>query len=722
MDEIDNQYCEDESPEKIAEKLRATFKDEAYELCAELENALLALEENPGDPDVVNRIFRALHTIKGSGAVCGFEEIARFAHEVETCYDSIRSGKASATKRVIDLTLTARDQIQALLDEYYYHRPADASKTGLIVSRFRELLPGPSPAGAREQREQAGAPGPGAAIYRIRFRPGPDILAHDMNPLSFLDELRRLGSCTVVAQTEAIPYLENFKPESCHTYWDAILTTDQGRDAIEDVFIFAKDRIELTIEVIDEGGGADSEETAHRRIGDILLERGDLSAEDLQKALHTKKRLGEALVESGAVSPGKVESALAEQEHARELRVQRRATESSSSIRVATDKLDKLVNLVGELVTVQARLTQTAQTNGAPELTSIAEEVERLTGSLRDTTMNIRMLPIGTTFSKFRRVVRDLSAELGKEAELTADGAETELDKTVIERMYDPLVHIIRNCIDHGIEPPARRQAAGKPKKGTIHLSAIHSGASVLIRVDDDGAGMDAGAIRAKAVQKGLIQPNAELSERELWDLIFAPGFSTAETVTGVSGRGVGMDVVKRAMDSLRGAIEITSRKGQGSTITLKLPLTLAIIAGFLTRIGSEHFIFPLSLVEECVELTAASSAKSHGRNLANVRGRIVPYIRLRELFSINGRSPSLEQIVIVSVNGQRVGLVVDVVVGEHQTVLKSLGRFYHGVEGISGATILGDGTVALILDIPQLLRVVEQREDRSAKGADPGF
>jgi two-component system chemotaxis sensor kinase CheA len=334
--------------------------------------------------------------------------------------------------------------------------------------------------------------------------------------------------------------------------------------------------------------------------------------------------------------------------------------------------------------------------------------------------MGIRMMPIGTTFSKFKRVVRDLSSELGKEAVLITEGAETELDKTVIERLSDPLVHLIRNCIDHGIEPPETREATGKPGQGTVHLSAIHSGAHVLIQIRDDGAGLDANGIRAKATEKGLVDGNTpDLSDRELFQFILAPGFSTAKKVTDVSGRGVGLDVVKKAIDALRGSIEISSQKGLGTTITLKLPLTLAIIDGFLTRIGAENFVFPLSLVEECVELNRKSVNNSHGRNIANVRGDIVPYIRLRERFSIDGGPPPIEQIVITRVEDKRVGFVVDHIIGGHQTVIKNLGGFYRNVEGISGATILGDGTVALILDVPKLVQSSEKEEMQSLKGGE---
>jgi two-component system, chemotaxis family, sensor kinase CheA len=703
-----------DSPENIVKELRATFREEAYELLAELESSLLELEKKPSDKEQIGRVFRAMHTIKGSGGACEFREIVAFVHELESIYDKIRNGKASATPEIINLTLQARDQIKTMLNAYYLGGSVDEAKAASILASFKDLL-------AKTPESTTGVPAPSKACkppeaskrtktYRIRFRPGAEVFVQGTNPINLLNELRELGMCKVVAQTEAIPCLEDYEPLSNYTYWDVILTTNRGINAIQDVFIFVKDAAEVKIEVIDEEGSLENE-MSYKYLGDILVERGDLTPNDLQKMLKGKKLFGELLIETGIVPNAKVESALVEQKHVRDLREQRLGADATSSIRVATGKLDTLVNLVGELVTVQARLTQTALNSGMPVFLSIAEEIERLTASLRDNTMNMRMLPIGTTFSKFKRLVRDLSSELGKEIELTTDGAETELDKTVIERMGDPLVHIIRNCIDHGIELPAARTAAGKPRQGTIHLSAIHSGAHVLIRVKDDGAGLDSETIRAKAVEKGLIQADAPLTEKELWELILAPGFSTAKQVSGVSGRGVGMDVVKKAIDVLRGSLDIASVKGQGTTITLKLPLTLAIIDGFLTRIGAEHFIFPMWLVEECVELSPEDTNKTHSRRLAHVRGEIVPYIRLRDYFGLNGSAVGFEQIVIVSVDNKRVGLVVDSVVGEHQTVLKSLGKFYCDVKGVSGATILGDGTVALVLDIPKLVQTVESEE-----------
>ncbi len=609
MEEIRD--IDDESPERMVAILRETFQVEAYELVSELESALLELEKSPEDAEIIGRVFRAIHTIKGSAAACGLTDISSFSHEAETLFDLLRKGRLAVTKEIVDLALSACDRIKAMFDAYYRGGTAGGGGQEDIIAAFRKLL-------------------------------------------SRSDE-------TATALSGAFAEEEN------------------GENA--------------------------------KRLGEILLERGDVSPDDLHAALVSRKLIGETLVEQGKVGHEQVESALAEQQCDREIREKRRQVQASLSMRVSAEKLDLLVNLVGELVTVQTRLSRIALTSDTPDLLSVAEEVERLTAELRDATISVRMLPFGTIFGKFRRLVRDLSVGLGKEIELVTGGAETELDKTVIERLNDPLVHLIRNSLDHGIEKPATREAAGKPRTGTIRLSAVHAGAHVLIRIQDDGAGLDKEAIRAKALEKGLISKDAEIPDRELFPLTLTPGFSTAKSVTEVSGRGVGLDVVKRTIDALRGAIEIASEDGIGTTITLKLPLTLAIIDGFLTKIGAEHYIFPLSLVEECVELTRRQAPVGHGRNYINVRGHVVPYVRLRDQFLTGGERPAIEQIVIVRVEELRVGFVVDTVIGGHQTVIKNLGKFYRDVDCVSGATILGDGTVALILDVPKLMRIAEQEE-----------
>jgi len=682
------------------------YLEEASELLTDLESTLLEMEENPSDLELVCRAFRALHTIKGSGSMFGFEEVASFTHDVETVFDLVRSSRLPVTSRLISLSLEARDHIRKLLFEpETSDREALSDEAQHITWAFREMIPTAlQPQGQSEPRKIAEIKKmvPDIKVYRIHFAPDTEFFLFGANPVLLLDELQKLGPCTIVAHRESIPALDQYDPEKCYCSWDIILSSDASQEIIREVFMFVEDSCELRVEQICEEQDI-SEDFTYKRLGEILVEKGTLSREALIAALSSQKKVGELLIESGVVSSDHIDAAVAEQEHVNQLKEKKKEGESVNSIKVASDKLDRLVDLVGELVTVQANLSQTALRKSDPVLVSIAEEVERLTGELRDQTMGIRMLPIGSTFSRFKRLVRDLSKELGKEVELQTEGAETELDKTVIDRLGDPLVHLIRNSIDHGIETPNIRKTAGKNPAGIIQLSAIHSGGNVLIRIMDDGAGMDREVIRKKGVEKGLISSDASLTESEIFSLIFASGFSTAEKVTNVSGRGVGMDVVRRTIDLLRGSIDVQSEKGKGTTITLKLPLTLAIIDGLLVRISEGCFVLPLSTVEECIELTNEDVKNAHGKKLVNVRGEIVPYISLRERFAVDGGRPDLEQIVVVNLDGERIGFVVDDVIGEHETVIKSLGRFYRDVEGVSGATILGDGTVALILDVSKL-------------------
>jgi two-component system chemotaxis sensor kinase CheA len=691
----------------------ATYREEAGELLAELETSLLDLEDTPDDTDLINRVFRAMHTIKGSGAMFGFDDIAAFTHEVETVFDLVRNGKMVVTKDLLDLTLKSRDHITALLAASVEGGDVDANAGDALIAGLRSLVASP---GNSEPEPEAALPlAPSESVgqndlktWRIRFQPNRELLLCGSNPVSLINELRSLGDCLVTAHFDAVPMLDALVGEHCYLYWDIVLTSSRGEAAIKDVFIFVEDDCQITIQLIDD---PEKGEPDYKKLGEILVERGDLSPEALQQTLDRQKPLGELLVDQGAVTTDKVLSALDEQQHVRKIRQEQPAADASASIRVPAERLDQLVNLVGEMVTVQARLTQVSGTLGDAVFVSIAEEVERLTNELRDTALNIRMLPIGSTFSKFKRLVRDLSRELGKEIEMETFGADTELDKTVIEKLNDPLVHIIRNSIDHGIETPEKRIAAGKPAMGTIRLGAEHAGDSVLITIHDDGAGINRDAIRKKAVELEMISASADLSDQEIYSYIFAPGFSMAAKITSVSGRGVGMDVVKRGIEGLRGTIVVDSELGKGTVITLKIPLTLAIIESLLVKIGPSHFVLPLAAIEECVELSREDVRAAHGRNLANVRGRLTPYICLREQFAITGARPEIEQIVIVSVRGERIGFVVDCVIGEHQTVIKPLGVLYQDVRGISGATILGDGSVALILSPGDLTKMAETAE-----------
>ncbi len=413
------------------------------------------------------------------------------------------------------------------------------------------------------------------------------------------------------------------------------------------------------------------------------------------------------------LSKDMVTSALSEQQLVIELQKRKVSKRQITSLRVPILKLDNLVNLVGELVTSGARLNEIGNNSENEELRSLAEEMDRLVSELRDNALNIRMMPIGSIFSKFNRLVRDLSQQLGKKISFITEGEETELDKTVIEKLNDPLVHLIRNCIDHGIEPAEDRQAAGKPAEGNIRLAAQHSGAHVLIIIEDDGAGMNKEAILSKAVEKGLVSENTQLTDKEIYGLIFQPGFSTAKAVTNVSGRGVGLDVVKKSIEELRGTVEIESAVGRGTTITIKLPLTLAIIDGLQVRVNNENYIIPLAVVNECLIFENDGKNNSNNRRLIELRGEMLPYISLREFFNIKGEKPEFEQMAVIENSKGRVGILVDEVVGQYQTVIKSLGKIYQNAEGLSGATILGDGSVALILDISEIEHIagIEEKE-----------
>jgi two-component system, chemotaxis family, sensor kinase CheA len=690
------------------------YRQEADELLVEIEEAILEIEENPEEKEAINRLFRAVHTIKGSGAMFGFDKIVNFSHTLETVLDRLRDGLLPVSRDLIDIILKSKDHIKTILECSSNNDSFDKDYENNLINGLKKYLEAANEIKDKkaiiEAEKTMSEEHENEITYRIRFQPHKNIFASGIDPALLLDELLSFGEAEVTPHLNNIPFIDDLNPEECHVSWDVILTTKKKIDAIRDVFIFVEDQCSITIDIIDEEIDPELSDPV-KKIGEILVERRDVTPEELNKVLDEQKRIGELLVDSKVVDTETVTSALTEQNQIKKLREKRKEEKNTSSLRVSADKLDILVDLVGELVTVQARLSQKATSQGDPELTTISEEIERLTADLRDNTMGIRMMPIGTIFSKFKRLVRDLSNELGKDIELVTEGSETELDKTVIERLNDPLIHIIRNSIDHGIELPDVRKNTGKPKTGTVCLKAEHSGANVLISISDDGKGLDKEAIYAKALEKGLVSNDATLTEDEIFAFILMPGFSTAKTVTDVSGRGVGMDVVKRAIESLRGSIEIKSEKGKGSKITLKLPLTLAIIDGLLMQIGNTHFVIPLSSVDECVELSDEYSTNSHGRHIMKVRDELVPYVPLRELFDINGDKPPIEQIVITELDGHRVGFAVDQIIGEHQTVIKNLGGFYKNALGFSGATILADGTVALILDVNGLSEVARKVE-----------
>ncbi len=701
------------------DKFKENFREEAYDLLNSLEHSLLELESDPANQEEISAVFRCMHTIKGSAAMFGFQAISDFAHEIETVLELVRDGSLQMDEHLISITLSVRDHIRSLLDAEDELPEEHDSLSRQIVENLQRYVSerrqpavshGIVPVADTDEDQSAFLSGAGQeeldhfVTYRVRFAPQADIYLNGTNPLLLLAELRDMGESTVVPNPAAIPRLSELNPHECLVSWDVILTTRQTLNSVRDVFIFVEDAATVRIDPIDDL--SELEDEPHRRLGQILADRGVVDLEVVEQAAGAQKRLGQMLVEQG-VDEQDVESALAEQEHVKRSRARIQNELATSSIRVGSEKLDLMVDLVGEIVTLQARLTQTAKQIDNALLSSLAETFERLTDELRDSTMSIRMLPIGSTFSKFRRLVRDLSQELGKKIEMETLGGETELDKTVIDRLNDPLVHLIRNCVDHGIERPEVRGANGKPEQGLIRLTAEHSGASVIITIQDDGAGLDRRRILEKARDRGVVAAGAELTETEIMQLIFSPGFSTAQGVTQVSGRGVGLDVVKKEIEALGGAVTVSSETGQGTRMALTIPLTLAIIDGLLVEIDNSSFVFPLQAVQECIELTSEMRAVHNGQQMINNRGQTLPYVRLRKVFSIEGELPEIEQVVVVNTAEGAIGFLVDNVVGDLQTVIKSMGRVYHDLEGISGATILGDGSVALILDVGRLIGLV---------------
>ncbi len=646
---------------------RLAFCEEARDLLADLEAALLQLETDPRDEETIGRVFRAMHTIKGSGAMFGFDAVASFTHNIESAYDLVRSGRLAVNPLLISLTLAARDHILYLLEASVSGGPLRQAAGQTILDAIRDFVEtGGAAFTAVATSPTAGEP---AAVrnYAIRFVPPPGLFARGSNLLPLFDELRSLGDFTIVADTAAIPSLADFRPDHCYFSWDMRLRTTSSSEAIRDIFVF-----------VDEG--------------DCLSITEECPA---APSVESSPECAPVAISDGAG-------------------VGATARPTTSSLRVSAAKLDELINIVGELVTMQARLSRFAAQSGEIEIAHIAEETERLTGMLRDNTMSIRMLPLEATFARYRRLVRDLAGELGKEIELATEGGDTELDKSVIDQIADPLVHLIRNSVDHGIESPDERTRAAKPPCGRLVLSAAHSGSQVLIRVSDDGRGIDPARVRAKAIEKGLIDPHAELSEAEIFALIFRTGFSTAASVSSVSGRGVGMDVVKRNVEALRGTIDLTSTPGQGTVFTLKLPLTLAIIDGLLVRVAAQHFVFPVAQVLECLE---ANTADLHcgRREFIEVRGKLVPLIFLQRFFRLSSGPGVRAQILIAQTSAGNFGFVVDEVIGDHKTVIKQLGPLYRQVEGVSGATILGDGSIALILDSDRLAQSAVDESVRPA-------
>ncbi|MBY5704445.1 chemotaxis protein CheA [Rhizobium leguminosarum] len=676
----------------------AVFRTEAAECLEAIEAGLLDLTHQLDNKDLVDAVFRGLHTLKGSGAMFGFEALAAFTHHCETAFDRVRKGEVAATSELVAAVLAAQDHMRALVDQ----PDADHGDTGhKLLAQLQAAVGGkeaapaavPAPAPAPAPAAVCEAPAKKKNSWRIRFSLPANSMANGTNPLGLLDELRDLGECTVRADTSAIPPLDALAPTELHISWDVTLTSEQDRSAIDDVFIFVLDDMELSVEEIECPAAAPAAAAASVEEKAMPAPVAAASPPPVPPAAVPEFRPVEAVPAKREV-PAAVSQAKA-----------------AENVRVPAERLDELMDRVGELVIAQSRLSQLASASTDIALRSVSEEIERLSGELRDTMMVLRMVPVATLFSRFRRLVHDLARETGKVIELVTEGESTEVDKTVIERLADPLVHLVRNSIDHGLETPADRLASGKTEAGTVTLSARQAGGEVIISIKDDGRGINRERVRAKAESSGLIQPGQPLSDSELLQLIFAPGFSTAAAITNLSGRGVGMDVVKKTVEALRGAIDIVSVPGQGSEVSLRIPLTLAIIDGLLVRVGSGRYVIPLSAVEECLELSLEEDLRSRGRSFISLRDSLVPFLRLRDLFRTCTKPDVHQKVVVISTGTERVGLVVDQIVGDHQTVIKSMSKLHNNVATFSGATILGDGSVALILDVGHLVAAGQQQE-----------
>lgn len=710
------------------------FFDEAAEHVAIVEEGLLALEQNPEDRDLLNKIFRSAHSIKGGAGMFGFTAVAQFTHKMETLLDLLRNGQKAVTPGVADLLLRSTDCMKTLIE---------ATKTGATVDddtvqRLTTELASESTTGAQPA---AAAPkdvtptqvpsGPVERGYIIEWTPPDWLFQRGLDPLQTMRELKGLGTLTeVVLDLSRLPDLTEIDPEKCYLSWRITLASVKEKKVIEGVFDFVREDSTLVIEEREtltvkretpESNNASRdtndeqrvEDGAPKPLGQILVEAGVVSPATLDLALAQQKKVGEILVEQKVVTPQQVEQALHKQKQ-QESAAQAKKTDTAS-IRVDTAKIDKLINLVGELVITQSMLSDLGSRFEMKQLPLLLErmaELERNTREIQERVMGIRMLPIGTAFSRFPRLVRDLSAKAGKKIQLVLSGEETELDKTVIESIGDPLTHLVRNSADHGLEPPEERLDNNKPELGTIKLNAFHEGGNICITVEDDGRGLNRDKIVAKAIKQGLITENDKLSDDQIWPLIFKPGFSTAEKITDVSGRGVGMDVVKRNIEALGGTVAIKTEMGKGTTFTLKLPLTLAIIEGMTVRIGKETYIVPLLSILESIQPKREMVKTVVGKGeLMNVRGTYLPMIKLYEVF--NSQPDHTDPVkgiqLILETEGERVAVMVDEILGQQQVVIKSMEQNFRKVEGIAGATILGDGTIGFILDVRGLLEIARR-------------
>ncbi|SFS27013.1 chemotaxis protein CheA [Pseudomonas sp. NFACC42-2] len=663
------------------DQAQQTFIVEARELLQAMEQSLLQLESEPGDQDAIGAIFRAAHTIKGSAGLFGLASIVGFTHIVEDVLDRLREGSVAVDAALIALLLKCGDHMLELVEVVANRGEVPTPAALERGEALREALSAYQPMRTATASVETAEVADDAAVevlWHISLRFGVDVFRNGMDPLSFLRYLETLGQLIQVATlTDSIPPMDSWDPESCYLGFEIDLRSTASHASLNEVFDFVRDDCDVHISAVDE-----APDSTQAPAG----EPGTQAESSLVTAAPQRLAAGEAKSRDG------------------------------NYVRVNADKLDELINLVGELVIASAGANLLARSCNNDPLHEASSTVSGLVEEILDGALHLRMIPIGDTFNRFRRVVRDISQELGKDIELSISGAETELDKTVVEKIGDPLMHLLRNAMDHGIESADARRAAGKSAKGHLSLNAYHDSGSIVIEIADDGAGLNRDRILQKAQERGLVASGAVLTDQEIYNLIFEAGFSTAEAVTNLSGRGVGMDVVKRNITLLRGTVDLDSRPGQGTVVRIRLPLTLAIINGFLVGIDQSTYVIPLDMVQECIELDEQQRQSSRDTGYLDLRGQVLPLVHLRDHFSHEGPASRRQNVVVVRYAEHKAGLVVDDLLGEFQTVIKPLGKLFGALRGISGSTILGSGAVALILDVPVLLNQIVQLEARTAQ------
>ena len=708
------------------EDILNTFFAESRERLEDMEASLLELEKNGEDQESLNAVFRAAHTIKGSAGMFGFEDIGTFSHALENLLADLRDRKLSYDHALGSLLFECHDFMLKLIDFYDANRQGKIDKTmleALILlqqklnlyhkgATFGVSEPSPEEKKASEEDQEIGMVVENMC-WHISLRFGENTYRNGFDPQSFISYLGGIGKVLNLRMVyDSMPPLPEFNAENCYLGFEIDFMAEVTRQKIEDVFDFVKDDCIVRIlpprsDISEYVNLINDLPESPMTIGKILVEAGSLTSEEVDEALrlqsekilhHESKLLGEIFVDEKMVHKPVLDEALKKQ-----MKVKK-------SMRVDTEKLDSLINLVGELVIATATIKKISDALGSMDLEDSVSSLAMLTDNLRGSSMNLRMVQIGDSFKRFERAVHDLSNAQGKQVDLTLKGGETEVDKTLVEKIMDPLMHIVRNAVDHGIDTPNKRAAAGKPPHGRITINAYSEAGSVVIEISDDGNGLNKRKILAKAVEQGLMDPEEglTLSDNDLFRFVFMPGFTTAEKVTDISGRGVGMDVVMRNVNSLRGTVTIKSTEGQGTIVGLRFPLTLVIIDGFMVKTGEEVYLLPLDMVNECAEISLEEIMRQENGNFMNLRGELVPFIRLKDFFNIPGESSGKEYIVIAEYFGKKAGIVIDRPLGELQIVVKPLGNLFNNIRWLSGATILGGGDPALILDIPRLIQYVQ--------------